>query len=121
MDPVTIGLLAGAGAGLLKGGVLDAEKERRQRKQEAEIARYSPWTGMGAQRVQEADPFGAALQGGTTGALVGQSMGPAPGTTASMDPEAMQMQQMQQQQQGYAPISSRDPRSAQQRYPWAYM
>lgn len=77
MDPITIGLLAGAGVGLLKGGVLDRQKEQRQRKQEAEIQRWSPWTGMQAQRVQEADPLGAAMQGGMTGAMVGNAMGPA--------------------------------------------
>lgn len=74
MDPITIGLLAGAGTGLGK-GLLDQEKEKRNRKMEAQIAAYSPWSGMGAQRVQEADTLGAVMQGGMTGAMMGQMMG----------------------------------------------
>ncbi len=75
MDPITIGLLAGAGLGLVKGGIIDAEKEKKNRQMEAEIARYSPWGGMQAQRVQQADPFGSMMQGGMAGAMMGNAMG----------------------------------------------
>lgn len=82
MDPITMGLLGGSALGLVKGGILDADKEKRQRKQEAEIARYSPWTGMKAQAVQSADPLGSAMQGATTGGMLGS------GIQAGMKPEA---------------------------------
>lgn len=82
MDPITIGLLAGAGLGLGK-GMLDQEKEKRQRKQEAQIAAYSPWTGMGATRPQEADTMGAVMQGGMTGAMMGQMMGAGGGSAGA--------------------------------------
>lgn len=68
MDPVTIGLLVGAGKGLL----VDAPKEKRQRMLAAQTALYSPWTGMAPQNVQEADTFGSALQGVTAGAMYNQ-------------------------------------------------
>lgn len=68
------GLLIGGGLMGAKSLLLDAPRANRQRKQEAEIAKYSPWTGMSPQRIQEADPFGAALQGGTTGAMLGQGI-----------------------------------------------
>lgn len=74
MDPVTIGLLAGGGLGLLKGGVLDAQNEKRDRAMQAQIQRYSPWTGMQAQPVKRADPLGSAMQGVTAGGLMGQGM-----------------------------------------------
>ena len=70
------GLLTGglAGAGLLKGLTIDKAKEDRQRKLAAETARYSPWTNMVPGAVNEADPFGSALQGGFTGAALGQGI-----------------------------------------------
>ena len=73
MDPLTLGLLLG-GAGLLKSEVVDRPKERRQRKLAAETQRYSPWTGLRAGEIQEADPFGSTLQFGLTGASLGQSV-----------------------------------------------
>lgn len=79
MDPITIGLLAGAGMGLVKGGVLDAQKEKRQRKRDAELARFSPWTGMGPMGIQEADPLGSTMQGAMGGAMLGQGIGAASG------------------------------------------
>lgn len=68
---LTAGLAAG---GLAKGLLIDKPKENRQRALAAETARYSPWTHMQPQAVQEADPFGSALQGGMTGASFGQSV-----------------------------------------------
>jgi hypothetical protein len=63
-------LAIGAGAGLLKSELVDRPKEARQRKLAAETQRYSPWTGMQAGQVQEADPMGSALAFGAAGAQV---------------------------------------------------
>lgn len=71
-----------AGTGLLKSLTLDKAKEDRQRKLAAETARYSPWTGMQPGQIQEADPFGSALQFGTTGAMLGQGMDAMKGGSA---------------------------------------
>jgi hypothetical protein len=73
MDPLTLGLI-GAGVGLAKSELIDRPKEARQRKVNAEIMRWSPWTGMQPGQVQEADPFGSALAAGTTGAMLGQQL-----------------------------------------------
>ena len=70
MDPLTIGLMAGAG--LLKSELIDRPREERQRKQAAITTRWSPWTGMAPGAIQEADPFAAALEGGLTGAVLSQ-------------------------------------------------
>ena len=67
-------IAAGIGAGLLKSQFIDKPKEERQRRLAAETQRLSPWTGMQAGPIQEADPFGSALQMGTTGAMLGQGI-----------------------------------------------
>jgi len=71
MDPMTIGIMAGLGLG--KSMLVDAPREKRQRKLAAQTQLYSPWTGMTADRVQEADPFASALQGAGTGAMFSQA------------------------------------------------
>ena len=71
MDPVTIGVMAGLG--LAKSELIDRPREERQRQQAANTMRYSPWTGMAPNAVQEADPFGSAIQGGLTGAMLSQN------------------------------------------------
>ena len=63
-----------AAAGLVKGLTVDKEREDRQRKLAAETQRYSPWTHMQANPIQEADPLGSAIGFGTTGAMLGQSI-----------------------------------------------
>ncbi len=73
MDPITIGLLAGGGLGLGK-GFLDQGKEQRQRQQEAAIARWSPWTGMHPNQIQQADPLGSTMQGLVAGGQMGQGL-----------------------------------------------
>lgn len=85
MDPITIGLLAGAGLGLGKGLLVDGPAADRQRKVSAVEARYSPWTGIQPQQVKEADPMGNAMQGGLTGAMVGQGVGQTNKMNALMD------------------------------------
>jgi hypothetical protein len=67
-------LAIGAGAGVLKSEIVDRPKEARQRKLAAETARYSPWTGMQPQGVQEADPLGSALAFGGAGSQLGAAM-----------------------------------------------
>lgn len=67
MDPITIGLLAGAGLGFAKGQG-DVEAAREARKREAEIARWSPWTNLAPQRVEPGNVMYSAMQGGLTGA-----------------------------------------------------
>lgn len=74
MDPLTLSLLAGGGLGLAKGFLVDMPAADRQRKVAATEARYSPWTGIQPQQVQEANPMGSAMQGGMTGAMVGQGI-----------------------------------------------
>lgn len=54
-------------AGLAKGMTVDRAKEDRQRKLAAETQRLSPWTGMQAGPIQEADPLGSAIAFGATG------------------------------------------------------
>lgn len=76
MDPLTIGLIAGAALGVGR-SVLGAQQAERNRKAEGTIAQWSPWTGMGAQRVQDPDTFGNVMQGGLTGAMMGQAIGGA--------------------------------------------
>lgn len=71
--PITA-LAIGAGVGLLKSEAVDRPREQRQRKLAAETQRYSPWTGLQAQPVQEADPLGSALSFGATGAQMGAGM-----------------------------------------------
>lgn len=64
-------LAIGAGAGLLKAELVDKPQADRQRKLAAATQRYSPWTGLQAQPVKEADPVGSALSFGATGAQLG--------------------------------------------------
>lgn len=71
MLPLWAALMA---AGVAKSELIDRPKEKRQRTLAAETQRNSPWTGMQANDVQEADPFGSALQGGAMGLTMGQSM-----------------------------------------------
>lgn len=73
MEPLTMMAIMGA-AGLLKSAAVDAPKEARQRKLAAETQRYSPWTGLTAGPIQEADHLGTGMQYGMTGAMLGQSM-----------------------------------------------
>lgn len=62
-----IGVAVGAGAGLVKSAAVDAPREARQRKLAGETQRLSPWTGLKAGPIQEADPLGSALTYGSQG------------------------------------------------------
>jgi hypothetical protein len=74
MDPQLIGMIGGAGMGLLKSNE-DEAKANRQRQLAATTALYSPWTGMKPNEVQEASTMGATLGGAAQGAALGQSFG----------------------------------------------
>lgn len=68
MDPMTIGALIGLGKSFL----IDKPKEKKQRELAAKTIELSPWTGMQANPIQEADPFGEVLKYGATGAAMEQ-------------------------------------------------
>lgn len=82
-------LAIGAGVGLLKGATIDKNKEKRQRKLQAETTRYSPWTGMQAEAPKEADLLGSALSYGLTANQIGQGL-----AQQNMMQDYLQSQQM---------------------------
>jgi hypothetical protein len=106
MDPVTIGLLAGAGMGVLKSGE-ERRKAEADRQLQAAVATYSPWTGMQADtNFQDPNVMGNTMQGAMGGAMLGQGLGGLGGgaaaggvdtsnATSAVDP-SMQMTQQQQ-------------------------
>ncbi len=63
-----------AAAGLLKAETVDKQKEERDRTLAANTQRWAPWTGLKANPIKEADPFGSALQYGGLGLSVQQGM-----------------------------------------------
>jgi hypothetical protein len=77
---------------VLKSEAIDKPKEARQRKLAAATQRYSPWTGLKANPIQEADTFGSALQGGMAGATFASQNGAggkgtaAPSTIVNVGP-----------------------------------
>lgn len=81
MDPLTM-MLIGSAIGLGKSALIDAPKEKRQRELAAKTQELSPWTGIRAGAIEEADPFGSALKYGATGASMG-----AGNAQAAMDNE----------------------------------
>ena len=83
MDPITIGLLIGAGAGLLKSVAVDAPREGRDRKLQAARIRYSPFKAVPLNQIRESDPFGSALSFGATGASLGSNISAAKGQEAT--------------------------------------
>ena len=85
MAPLLIGALAGGGLGLLKGLTVDRDKENRQRTLAAATQRYSPWTGLRAGPIEEADPFGKMLGGAGAGASFGQNYENAQAAKALQD------------------------------------
>lgn len=60
MDPVTIGMLGLGGMSMLQ----NLDKEQRDRKLAAETQRYSPWTQLRAQPIEQANPYGDLAQTG---------------------------------------------------------
>lgn len=70
-----IPLAIGAGAGLLKNELVDKPQHKRMQRAQAEMTRYSPWTGMQGKILTPPSAFGSMLQGATTGAMFGQMAG----------------------------------------------
>jgi hypothetical protein len=66
--PFPIALAIGALVGLAKSKMVDEPKEERQRQLAAATQRFSPWTGLQAGKIEEADPFGNAMNYGAMGA-----------------------------------------------------
>lgn len=71
IDPLSIA--AGAGFGLLKDALFDGPREAKERQLAAATQRYSPWTGLKANEIHQANPLGDALQGGMTGLAMSQN------------------------------------------------
>ena len=77
-------------AGLAAGGAYQGEQNRQQNKRDAaaqaEIARWSPWTGMSPHQISHKDSaIGGAMQGGLAGmgAIAGKDAGGAKVAPAS--------------------------------------
>lgn len=63
----------GAGLGLAK-TISGNSQAAEERKRQAAIARWSPWTGLQPHTVQDQDLFGNALTGAAGGAVLGQGL-----------------------------------------------
>lgn len=86
-------LAIGAGAGLLKSELVDQPREQRQRTLAAATQRYSPWTGLKANPIQEADPVGSALSYGSAGAQMGVNMQDSQAKTNLMNQQSQWLKQ----------------------------
>lgn len=71
--PITLAIIGG-GVGLGKGILYDQPREERERKLAAETQRFSPWTGLKAEKPKEANVMGDVMTFGLAGASMGQSM-----------------------------------------------
>jgi hypothetical protein len=80
-------LAIGAGTGVLKSELVDRPREERQRRLAAATQKYSPWTGLKANPIQEADPLGSAIQFGATGAALGSNIESANAQNANLRAE----------------------------------
>ena len=67
-------MAAMAAAGALKGELIDKPKANKQRELAASTQQYSPWTGLKANPVQEADTLGNMISGAGAGAQMGMAM-----------------------------------------------
>ena len=90
----------GAGLGLMKGMSDQKQYEERQSAQ-AEMTKYSPWTGMHGQVLKQPNVFGSILQGGAMGAMAGQSMGAGGGAAAAPQSQPVAMNYQPQQTSMY--------------------
>jgi len=71
-------VMVAVGGGALAGGIQANEQKkdvRRQNRAQAEITRYSPWTGMQGKMQAEPSVMGGTLQGAMMGAMAGNAMG----------------------------------------------
>lgn len=69
MGPLAL-MALGAALGAAKSEFSDKPRAQRERKRDAELARWSPWTDLRPQGIHEPDLFGNVLQGGLTGAMM---------------------------------------------------
>jgi hypothetical protein len=74
MGPMALGALLGAGVGYAKNEFIDGPRNDQWNKGQAEVTRWSPWTGITGQIHQGQSSADAALQGGMSGAMMGQNM-----------------------------------------------
>lgn len=108
MDPITIGLIMG-GSGLLQARQADQRRKQQQRfnQGQAEVTRYSPWTGMQGQMDNSFVPD--ALTAGASGAIQGLGMAQGlqgmMGGQAAAQPTAGQFMDQMQMAQPMAPSS----------------
>lgn len=73
--PLVVGAAIGAGLALMKNRE-EQMQANRDRKMKAALMRQSPWTGMQVDpMVRDPSLAGNLLQGGATGAMMGQSFG----------------------------------------------
>ncbi len=73
-----IATAVGSAGGAIAGGVkakMAADKEAKDRQLAADTQRFSPWTGMQAGPIEQANPVGDVLQGATAGGMFGQGLG----------------------------------------------
>lgn len=121
MDPITIGLIAGAGKGLL-----DQRQEKKDRQTQSEIQRWSPWTGLQGQQVKGTNLVNPMMQGAMTGAMMGQGMGGAAAAGGGTGVEAGALGSggvpMAPESQFYSPYSPAAPNAARDyTSPWMAM
>jgi hypothetical protein len=69
--------LIGAGAGMAKHEWDDLPKEKSQMELAAQTEKYAPWTGLHGKMPERSSGIGSALQGGTTGLMLGQGLSSA--------------------------------------------
>lgn len=114
MDPITIGLLAGGGMGLLQGQG-NEKKMYQDAMLKANMAQYAPWSSMAASMAaqpgkdlpgQDASLFKGAAMGASMGNLFAKPAVPGDegspgsmGAQASMDPGMQKYLLMNQMQQ----------------------
>lgn len=80
-------LIGGAALGVGSHLSKQAQAER-DRKVQSATTRYSPWTGMVAKAPEDSNLFGQLLQGGLTGAMVGQGYEQLAANAAPTSPTA---------------------------------
>jgi len=101
------GPLAGMGLGILKSELVDRPKEMRQREIAATTAALSPWTGLKAQPVQEANWQEAAMSGAAAG--MGQEQQEAAAAEALKDQQQRRkLMEAQTAYYGTRPTGSED-------------
>jgi len=97
----------GAGIGLLKNELVDKPQHSRMQKAQAEITKYSPWTGMKGKTLTPPSAFGSMLQGGMAGLQLGMAQKAAGQNQAMMkgmmNNQAAQTNLMNQQAAALAP------------------